>query len=244
MIQRIAGAGFLLSAGVVLIGLIWGLGDDVAIYQNPDGYCELATGEVLGRLEDRRAAADTDGDGRLEYVYLRLGRYDVANELPSGSLVASPPYSACRLIVPPEDSTAADQEFFADIDADMNSKPAVTVVAIYDNAANPSYQCMTEPNSGIAETAESATPCNPDPTVDDRTMTYADYGVTAALLVDTPVPNVRIENASWNDQPEMFDQSTPQGRLINQSVVLYGILAFAGVGGAGLSYFFRRRRQQ
>ncbi|MCE2458851.1 MAG: hypothetical protein J4G14_13735 [Dehalococcoidia bacterium] len=240
MIQRIAGALFLLSTGVVLIGLTWGLADNVAVYQDPDGYCELESGEALGRLEDRRNATDSDGDGRPEYIYVRLGRYDVSNELPSGASATATPYTACRLVISPPDPAAPGQEFFADIDADSDSKPAATVVVIYDNAGNVSFQCST---GGQVDTADSDSPCDPDPATDDRTVTYGDYGVSDATLADMPVINARVENASWKEQPDMFDSVTPQGRLISQSVELYGILVFVGVGGIGLSYFFRRRRQ-
>lgn len=67
------------------------------------------------------------------------------------------------------------------------------------------------------------------------------------VVVETAVVNAQdvllVMDATWQSQPAFLSEETAPGRLIARATPLYGILAFAAVGGVALSYYFKRRRR-
>ena len=45
MFQKLAGSGFLVVLGIVLVTWVWGLSDNLAVVQTAGGHCQLDTGE-------------------------------------------------------------------------------------------------------------------------------------------------------------------------------------------------------
>ena len=236
MFQKLAGSGFLVMLGVVLVTWIWGLSDDMVVVQTEDGHCQLTTGERFARIEDRHNPTDVDGNGIDEYLYLTLGKYEVTDEVVS--LTPVPEYDACRILIPNPDGTKR-VDLYPNVQ--VEDVAALAIRAIYDSS-------LATTDQGLATAGDYSTLTTSDATATVESVKYADLNILdddgTPVPSGTPIPNIRVATGTWQDQPPMFDRDTAIGRLISQSTELYSILAFAAVGGVGLAYFFKRRRPQ
>ena len=233
MLHKLAGTGFLVILGVVLVTWIWGLSDDLAVVQTDGGHCQIANanGERFSRIEDRHNPTDVDKNDTDEYLYLTLGKYEATTEVINS--IPIPTYTACRILIPnPTDTNRTD--LYPNVQADNADE--LTLVAIYDLLGTPTNQGK--------DSTDELTQSDATPTVE--ALDYFDLGIRydngTPVPDGIPIPNIRIANATWQDQPDIFDRDTAVGRLISQSTELYSIMAFAAVGGVGLAYFFKRRR--